>query len=129
MGILPLQFAAGESADTLGLIGHESFDFDGLSQAIATGFAAGRTLRVQARKDGRLVEFNATIRIDTPQEVLYYLNGGILQYVLRQLLTGRQKPRAISGAPAPQEPAPAPAPRKVDEGSIESFPASDPPAY
>jgi aconitate hydratase len=130
MGILPLQFAAGESADTLGLTGREVFDFKGLSQAIATGFAAGRTLRVRARKDGGpAVEFSATIRIDTPQEVLYYLHGGILQYVLRQLLTGRQKPRAISGAPAIQEPTPAPGSKKVDEGSIESFPASDPPSY
>jgi aconitate hydratase len=130
MGILPLQFAAGESAATLGLDGREVFDFEGLSQAIATGFAGGRMLRVRARRaDTTVVEFSVMIRIDTPQEVLYYLNGGILQYVLRQLLSGRQKPRAISGAPSPAEPAPSSASKKVDEGSIESFPASDPPAY
>ncbi len=130
MGILPLQFAAGESADRLGLNGREVFDFEGLSEAIATGFSGGRTLLVRARRDdGSILEFRATIRIDTPQEVLYYLNGGILQYVLRQLLWGRQKARAISGPPATTEPVPSPAPAKVDEGSIESFPASDPPSY
>ncbi|HET9463957.1 MAG TPA: hypothetical protein VFO71_00365, partial [Gemmatimonadales bacterium] len=110
--------------------GREVFDFEGLSRAIATGFAGGRTLRARARKaDGSALEFGVTIRIDTPQEVLYYLNGGILQYVLRQLLTGRQKPRAISAAPATAEAPPSAGPGKVDEGSIESFPASDPPAY
>ncbi len=130
MGILPLQFAPGESTDTLGLTGRESFDFEGLGKAIATGFADGRTLGVRARKeDGAAVAFTATIRIDTPQEVLYYQHGGILQYVLRQLLSGRQRPRAISGAPATAEPAPPARPGQVDQGSIESFPASDPPAY
>jgi aconitate hydratase len=130
MGILPLQFEAGESADTLGLTGREVFDIDGLAQAIATGFAGGRTLRVRARsEDGATRAFNATIRIDTPQEVLYYRNGGILQYVLRQLLSGRQKPRAIGGAPSTPEPTVPASSARVDEGSIESFPASDPPAY
>ncbi len=130
MGILPLQFAAGESADALGFTGRELFDFEGLAQAIATGFAGGRVLRARARRDdGTVAEFTVTIRIDTPQEVLYYLNGGILQYVLRQLLSGRQKPRAISGVPSPAEPLRPPASKKVDEGSIESFPASDPPSY
>ncbi|MEO7136488.1 MAG: aconitate hydratase AcnA, partial [Gemmatimonadales bacterium] len=100
MGILPLQYAAGESAETLGLTGRESFDFEGLTQAIATGFSGGRTLRARARKeDGSATEFTVTIRIDTPQEVLYYLHGGILPFVLRQLLGGRQKPRAIGGVP------------------------------
>ncbi|MDQ3224256.1 MAG: aconitase family protein, partial [Gemmatimonadota bacterium] len=130
MGILPLQFAAGESADTLGLNGREIFDFEGLSEAIVTGFAGGRTLRARVRRDdGSTMELSVTIRIDTPQEVLYYLNGGILQYVLRQLLSGRQKPRAITGAPPAPEAPPPPASAKVDEGSTDSFPASDPPSY
>jgi len=131
MGILPLQFSAGESVDVLGLTGHELFDFEGLSAAIASGFATGRTLRVRARgAAGPPMEFSATIRIDTPQEVLYYLNGGILPYVLRQLLSGRQKPKPLSGAP-PEVAGPAvpSSSHKVDQGSKESFPASDPPAY
>jgi len=128
MGILPLQYAAGESAETLGLTGRESFDFEGLTQAIATGFSGGRTLRARARKeDGSATEFTVTIRIDTPQEVLYYLHGGILPFVLRQLLGGRQKPRAIGGVPAPAATTSNSA--LVDEGSEESFPASDPPSY
>jgi aconitate hydratase len=129
MGILPLQFAAGESPDRLGLTGREFFDLEGLSTAIETGFAGGRTLTVRARReDGTSTSFRVTIRIDTPQEVLYYRHGGILQYVLRQLLTGRQKAKPIAGAPA-SVPEPPSNSRKVEEGSIESFPASDPPAY
>ena len=129
MGILPLQYAPGESTDSLGLSGREFFDFEGLSSAIATGFAGGRTLAVHARReDGSMVSFTVAIRIDTPQEVLYYRHGGILHYVLRQLLGDRQKARAISGAPPAEPPAPSTS-AKVDQGSIESFPASDPPAY
>ncbi len=131
MGILPLQFSTGESVDALGLTGHEAFDLEGLPAAIASGFATGRTLRARARgAGGKPVEFSVTIRIDTPQEVLYYLNGGILQYVLRQLLSGRQKPKPLSGAPSAVDELAVPSnSRKVDEGSKESFPASDPPAY
>ncbi len=52
-------------------------------------FAPGKTVKVRAKKaDGTVTEFDATVRIDTPQEVLYYQHGGILQYVLRQLLQG-----------------------------------------
>ena len=130
MGILPLQFAAGQSVESLGLTGRETFDLEGLSEAIETSFAGGRTLLVYARAgDGSRLMFQVTVRIDTPQEVLYYQHGGILQYVLRQLLWGRQKARAIGGGQA-TVPTPKPiAPSTVDEGSIESFPASDPPAY
>jgi len=87
MGIVPLQFAPGENADSLGLTGREVFDIQGVAEAIASGFASGRTAQVTARtEDGRTIEFQATIRIDTPREADYYRNGGILQYVLRQLI-------------------------------------------
>jgi aconitate hydratase len=87
MGILPLQYTAGENAASLGLTGHETFDILGLSEGIATGFANGRTVTVKATAaDGSAREFTALVRIDTPKEVEYYKNGGILQYVLRQLL-------------------------------------------
>ncbi|MGH7269728.1 MAG: aconitate hydratase, partial [Polyangiaceae bacterium] len=82
MGILPLEYAPGESAASLGLKGDETFTIDGLAKAIGT-----RKATVHAKSaGGRLCEFVATVRIDTPQEGEYYRNGGILQYVLRQLL-------------------------------------------
>jgi aconitate hydratase len=88
MGIVPLQFGAGDSAATLGLTGEEVYDIEGLAAAVAGNFAHGRNITVRARRpDGAVREFQATIRIDTPQEVLYYKHGGILQYVLRQLLS------------------------------------------
>jgi aconitate hydratase len=87
MGVLPLQFQPGESAAALGLTGEEVYDIEGLANAVASGFAHGRQTTVRARRaDGSAREFRATVRIDTPQEVLYYQHGGILQYVLRQLL-------------------------------------------
>jgi aconitate hydratase len=86
MGILPLQFAAGESAASLGLTGEEVFDFAGLTALLASQFAGGKTLAVKATAaDGAVKHFNATVRIDTPQEIEYFQHGGILQYVLRQL--------------------------------------------
>jgi aconitate hydratase len=87
MGVLPLQYPPDETAKSLGLTGKEVFDILGLSEGIASGFAQGRTVTVRATDaEGRVKEFTATVRIDTPQEILYYRHGGILQYVLRQLL-------------------------------------------
>ena len=91
MGVLPLQFKPGESAQTLGLSGEEVYDVAGLVDGLKTNFAgAARELTVTARKaDGSAVTFKAVCRIDTPQEVLYYQHGGILPYVLRQLLAAK----------------------------------------
>jgi aconitate hydratase len=87
MGILPLQFRPGENAGSLGLAGEEHYDIEGIATVIADGLAKGRQLRVRARRaDGKVSDFQAIVRIDTPQEILYYQHGGILQYVLRQLL-------------------------------------------
>ncbi len=86
MGILPLQFAEGQNVESLGLTGEEIFDFPGLKTLLDAKFASGRTLKVKATAaDGKTKEFEAKVRIDTPQEILYYQNGGILQYVLRGL--------------------------------------------
>jgi aconitate hydratase len=82
MGILPLEFAPGETATTLGLTGEETFSVANLAAAIPTR----KALVKATRKDGTVKEFTATVRIDTPQEGEYYRHGGILQYVLRQLL-------------------------------------------
>jgi len=86
MGILPLQFAEGQSAESLGLTGEEVYDFAGLTNLLATKFANGRTLAVVATSpNGEKKTLHAMVRIDTPQEIEYYEHGGILQYVLRQL--------------------------------------------
>jgi aconitate hydratase len=87
MGIVPLEFEAGQSARSLGLTGRERYDVVGLRAGVASGFAGGRALRVRARDDGgKTTEFGVRVRIDTPTEVDYYRHGGILPYVLRQLL-------------------------------------------
>ena len=84
MGVLPLQFRPGESAVTLGLSGREMFDFEGIAQ----GLTPGQELRVRARSDaGTETVFTTIVRIDTPVEVEYYRNGGVLQTVLRRILT------------------------------------------
>jgi aconitate hydratase len=89
MGILPLQFESGESAESLGLTGEEVFDLEGIREMLEQKFAQGRMLKVKTTDAaGVKGHFNATVRIDTPQEILYYENGGILQYVLRQLAAG-----------------------------------------
>ena len=86
MGILPLEFAPGESAKSLGLSGRELYDVLGLREILGSKFAAGRSLRVRARSDAGTREFEARVRIDTPTEGDYLRHGGILPYVLRQLL-------------------------------------------
>jgi aconitate hydratase len=82
MGILPLQFADGATRETLGLTGMEVFSVDG----IASGVAPGKRMTVLAVLEGRKTTFQAVARIDTPEEVRYYLHGGILPYVLRRLI-------------------------------------------
>jgi len=82
MGILPLEYEAGQNAATLGLTGEETYSISGLVDAIAKRSA----IVCAKRTDGSEREFRCTVRIDTPQEREYYRHGGILQYVLRQLL-------------------------------------------
>ena len=80
MGVLPLQFPEGESIDSLGLTGEETFDVGDLQNGEA------KTVEVTAKRDGADdVSFEATVRIDTPNEVTYFQNGGILHRVLRDL--------------------------------------------
>jgi aconitate hydratase len=86
MGIVPLQFQPGENAEKLGLTGEEIFETVGLPAALAGNFSAGLPVLVRARRaDGTTTELTTILRIDTPQEVVYYQHGGILPYVLRQL--------------------------------------------
>jgi len=85
MGVIPLQFPAGESAKTLGLDGTETFDIVGIEELNAG--KTPKTVHVTATKeDGSTVKFDGVVRIDTPGEADYYRNGGILQYVLRNML-------------------------------------------
>ncbi|ORA81775.1 aconitate hydratase [Mycobacterium malmoense] len=85
MGVIPLQFPEGESATSLGLDGTEVFDITGI-EALNDG-KTPKTVHVKASKDaGEPIEFDAVVRIDTPGEADYYRNGGILQYVLRNML-------------------------------------------
>jgi aconitate hydratase len=87
MGIVPLEFPAGQGANLLSLTGFETISIEGLAEAVAAPFAPGRDLRVVAhRPDGGTLAFPARLRLDTPQEVEYVRHGGILQFVLRQLL-------------------------------------------
>ncbi len=87
MGVLPLQFEDGQNVESLGLNGEEIFQIDGLAQGIATQFSNSRSVAVTAqRPDGTVVRFTARVRIDTPQEIHYYQHGGILPFVLRQLI-------------------------------------------
>ena len=80
MGVLPLQFLNGANAESLALDGHESFDIEGVDEGRSD------TVRITATKsDGAQIQFDAQVRIDTPKEQEYFVNGGILHYVLRQL--------------------------------------------
>ncbi len=84
MGVLPLQFKDGENRETLRLTGSETYDIAGL----ATGLTPGQTVRVTVQTaDGSAREFQATVRVDTPNEVAYYRHGGILPYVIRSLIS------------------------------------------
>jgi aconitate hydratase len=86
MGVLPLQFEAGATAATLGLSGRERYEVTGAAQRLKPGGA----LTVRAQGDGgSVVEFQAIARIDTPEELVAFRHGGILPYVLRQLVGKR----------------------------------------
>jgi aconitate hydratase len=84
MGVLPLQFPDGESTDSLGLTGEETFDITGI-EAANTGDVPDTLPVVARRDDGSEITFDARVRIDTPGEANYFRHGGILQYVLRSL--------------------------------------------
>ena len=87
MGILPLQFKVGETAATLGLTGQEVFGVEGVDTLLADSLADHREVTVKAAaENGSVKAFTAIARIDTPQEAHYYRHGGILQYVLRQMI-------------------------------------------
>ncbi len=87
MGVLPLQYSAGQSAASLGLDGTETFDISGVT--VLNDGTTPKTLHVKATKvAGSIVEFDAVLRIDTPAEADYYRHDGILQYVLRSLVKG-----------------------------------------
>ena len=85
MGVLPLQFLTGDSAASLGLDGSETLDIEGIDRG-----RPGRVTVRAAKDGGEVTEFEAQVRIDTPKEWDYYLNGGILHYVLRQLAEADQ---------------------------------------
>ncbi|MGH2974208.1 MAG: aconitate hydratase [Solirubrobacterales bacterium] len=87
MGVLPLQFQGGASVESLALTGEESFEIEGLEAAVDPAASGPRAVRVTASREGAdPVEIEARVRLDTPNEVGYYRNGGILQRVLRGLL-------------------------------------------
>jgi len=85
MGVIPLQYPAGQNADSLGLDGTETFSITGIT-ALNEGTTPKTVKVVATQESGETVEFDAVVRIDTPGEADYYRNGGILQYVLRSLV-------------------------------------------
>jgi aconitate hydratase len=86
MGVLPLQYPEGETAESLGLSGEETFDVSGVTELNEGRTPA--TVKVTATQDGEPVTFDAVLRIDTPGEANYYRHGGIMHYVLRSLRNG-----------------------------------------
>jgi aconitate hydratase len=107
MGVVPLELTGGATVQSLGITGHEVIDVIGLGAGVASGFKEGREVTVRAAvpaatdpesaaaapgepgQAGRTIEIKARVRLDTPQEVQYFRHGGILHYVLRQLLSER----------------------------------------
>jgi aconitate hydratase len=88
MGVLPLQFLAGEGRETFRLTGEEIFNLSGVPDAVQTG----SRVRVRAvRPDGSEISFDTQVRVDTPQEIEYYRSGGILPFVLRQLVAANRQ--------------------------------------
>jgi aconitate hydratase len=86
MGVLPLQFPTGKTADDMGLTGEETISIVGVTELNDGITPRTVTVRIETGDEGRVDEFEATVRIDTPGEAGYYRNGGIMQYVLRNLL-------------------------------------------
>jgi aconitate hydratase len=84
MGVLPLQFMPGENRDSLGLTGFEIYDISGIAEGLSNSKKAVVTATAA---DGSVKRFEVVVRVDTPQEAEYYRNGGILPYVLRQLVS------------------------------------------
>jgi aconitate hydratase len=91
MGILPLQFLSGQNAESLKLTGEEVFEIGGVRDLV-DNFTPAQQIEVKATRGKDGFTFKALVRIDTPQEAQYYANGGILQYVLRQLLSSKAQP-------------------------------------
>ena len=87
MGVLPLQYPAGETAESLGLTGEETFSITGFAEALNGGDLPKTTSVTATKADGTTVAFEADVRIDTPKEADYFRHGGILRYVLRQIAT------------------------------------------
>jgi aconitate hydratase len=85
MGILPLQFKANQNAAFLGLSGEEVYEISGINSHLKPR----QGITVRTNKDGKSTEFDVTMRIDTPKEIEYYKNGGILPYVMRQILSSQ----------------------------------------
>jgi aconitate hydratase len=91
MGILPLQFLSGDTAQSLNLTGEEIFEISSINDLVGK-FKPGQRVVVRVAASGKTTEFSALVRIDTPQEAQYYSNGGILQFVLRQLIASKPAP-------------------------------------